>query len=259
MTPPIEVVQLGATGLSVSQLCFGTGTTGGGGRSQQSDLGLEGLSSLLLYAHERGITFWDAADGYGTHEHLARALRQVDRGSVTLTTKTTSRTAEMVAADVERFLGELKTDYIDIVLLHCLTRADWTDTASHAMDALSRCKERGLIRAVGTSCHDLGALTVSASSDWPDVNLVRINYAGEAMCGPPERVRELIEQMVISGKGVYGMKVVGGGGELTKDPARAIQYVVEQTGVHALVMGMTSRAQIDENAGLVSQSVGVGV
>ena len=127
------------------------------------------------------------------------------------------------------------------------------------MEQLDRCKQRGLIRAVGTSCHDLGALTASASSSWPDVNLVRINYAGEAMCGPPDKVRALSEQMVLDGKGVYGMKVVGGGGDLTQDPARAIQYVAEQTGVHAMVMGMTSRAQVDENAGLVQQFSAVAV
>ena len=257
--PSMDTVELGASGLKVSRLSFGTGTIGGGGRSQQSDLGLEGLSSLLLYAYDRGITFWDGADGYGTHEHLAKALAQVERSTVTLTTKTTSRNPENVAADVERFLRELKTDYIDIVLLHCLTSADWPETATAAMEQLDRCKQRGLIRAVGTSCHDLGALTASASSNWPDVNLVRINYAGAAMCGPPDQVRELIEQMVLGGKGVYGMKVVGGGGDLTRDPARAIQYVAEQTRVHAMVMGMTSRAQVDENAGLVQKFSAVGV
>ena len=250
----IEQVEFGATGLHVSQLCFGTGTNGWNGRSEQSDLGIDGLSSLLLYAHSQGITFWDSADQYGTHPHIARALQQVDRSSVVVTTKTNSRKPNEVRADVERFLRELKTDYIDIVLLHCLTSADWEETAADAMDSLSRCKEEGMIRAVGTSCHDLGALRASASSSWPDVNLVRINYAGDAMCGEPDRVCQLIDQMVMSGKGVYGMKVVGGGSDLTRDPSRAIRFVAEQTVVHAMVMGMSSREQVDENSGLVEHS-----
>jgi len=50
------------------------------------------------------------------------------------------------------------------------------------------------------------------------------------------------------------MKVVGGGSDLTRDPARAIRFVAEQTVVHAIVMGMSSREQVDENSGLVEHS-----
>ena len=99
----IEQVEFGATGLHVSKLCFGTGTNGWNSRSEQSDLGIDGLSSLLLYAHSQGITFWDSADQYGTHPHIARALQQVDRSSVVVTTKTNSRKPNEVRADVERF------------------------------------------------------------------------------------------------------------------------------------------------------------
>lgn len=86
---------------------------------------------------------------------------------------------------------------------------------------------------------------------------VRINYDGAAMCAGPERVRPLIERMVADGKGVYGMKVVGGGGDLTQDPARAIRFVCQETAVHALVMGMVSEEQVIENAGLVADAAAV--
>ena len=100
----LEPVAPGLTGLNVSPLCFGTGTQGWNHRSNQSDLGGDRLADLLQYGHERGITFWDTADQYGTHPHIAEALRRVKREEVTITSKTVSRDAAGVSNDVERFL-----------------------------------------------------------------------------------------------------------------------------------------------------------
>ena len=63
----------------------------------------------------------------------------------------------------------------------------------------------------------------------------------------------LIDQMASSGKGIYGMKVVGAGSELARDPSRAVRFVLGIPSVHALVMGMMSEAEILENIGLVDQ------
>ena len=182
----METVELGLTGISTSRLCFGTGTHGWSHRSNQGDLGIKPLSRLLRFAYDRGITFWDTADMYGTHPHVAAALKQIDRETVTITSKTVSRTAEEVRADVERFLGELETDYIDIMLLHCLTDPQWADNLAGPMDVLSEYKERGILRAVGCSCHDFDALCAASQSDWVEVNLVRINPEGHAMCASPD-------------------------------------------------------------------------
>lgn len=249
----LEKVELGLSGLSVSPLCFGTGTNGYNNRSNQSDLGLERLSDLLCYAYDRGIRFWDTADGYGTHPHIAHAHQRVGRENVTLTTKTTSREPQVVRDDIERYLRELKTDYLDIVLLHCQTQADWPERDLAAMDVLSEYKDRGIIRALGVSCHDFGAFCSAADSDWVDVVLARINYAGHAMDDTPENVASVIRRMAASGKGIYAMKVVGGGTELTKDPRKAIHYSFAVDGVHAMVLGMMDEQQIDENIGYLEE------
>ena len=158
---------------------------------------------------------------------MADALRQVGRESVTVTTKTVSRSASEVRSDVERFLAELGTDYIDILLLHCLTSADWPEEMRGPMDVLSEFKSRGQVRALGCSCHDFGALQAASECDWVDVNLVRINPAGHAMCASPDRVVPVIEAMDARGQGVYGMKVMGGGSELASHPGRAIEFVMD--------------------------------
>ena len=252
----IPRVTLGRTGLQVSQLCFGTGSHGWNGHSDQSALGVEGLADLLRHAYDRGITFWDTAHQYGTHPHVAAALRGVDRASVTIATKTTSKTEADVADDVERFCAELGTEYVDIAILHCMTLPDWTTDMAGPMEALARARDRGLVRAVGVSCHDFGALTASATTDWGDVNLVRINRAGVNMCAAPDQVVPLIAQMQRAGKGVYGMKVLGcGEGGLTADPAGALGYALDVPGIDAVVVGLVSRDQVDQIADLVSARV----
>lgn len=253
----IDQVDLGLSGLRVSRLCFGTGTNGWNKRSNQGDLGVERLAYLLRYAHERGVNFWDTADQYGTHPHVARALEEVGREEAVLTTKTTSCTGPEVKRDVERFLRELRTEYLDIVLLHCLTEAGWPTLMQGPMEVLSRFKEQGVIRALGVSCHDFGAFRTTAHTPWVDVVLARINYAGQAMDAGPEEVVPVIEAMAAAGKGIYGMKVVGGGGALTGDPEKAIRFVLGLPSVHSMVLGMMDEAQIEENIGLVGEAVAV--
>jgi aryl-alcohol dehydrogenase-like predicted oxidoreductase len=252
----METVDLGLTGLQVSRLCFGTGTNGWGGSSNQSRLGLKGLSRLLRFAYDQGVRFWDTADQYGTHPHVGAALKGLDRESVVITSKTTTRTEDGVTKDVERFLREMGTDYVDIVLLHCLTQADWPTRYPGAMEALSRAKEKGQVRAVGVSCHDFGAFQTAARTDWVEVVLARVNYAGKHMDAGPDQVVPVIEKMHAAGKGVYGMKVVGAG-DLGKDARGAIRFLMGLSCVDAFVIGMMSEAQVLENIGLIGEFEGV--
>ena len=112
---------------------------------------------------------------------------------------------------MKRFLKEIGSDYVDIVLLHCLTQHDWTARYPDAMEALAECKEQGLIRAHGVSCHDYGAFQTAAMTKWVEVVLARINYAGVSMDASPADVIRTMEQMAAFGKGIYGMKVFGEG------------------------------------------------
>lgn len=246
----MECVDFGHTGLRVSRLSIGTGTHGWGGRSDQTALGLDGLANLLRLAYDHGVNFWDAAGSYGSHPHVARALQGIPPDAVVVATKTTSRSREAVTRDVERFLRELGTDVLDIVLLHFVSQRDWPRRYAGAMQALSRAKEQGKVRAVGVSCHGLGALRAAADSDWVEVVLARINYAGVNMDGNPSEVVPLIERMYASGKAVYGMKVLGCG-QLARDPGAAIRYVFELGTVHAITIGTSRREHLLENVRLV--------
>jgi predicted aldo/keto reductase-like oxidoreductase len=234
------------TGLRVSRLAFGTGTHGWAHHSQQTALGIEGLAKLLTLGFERGVTFWDLADQYGSHPHAARALQRVPREEVVIATKTNSHNRRGVANDIDRFLEELNVDVIDIVLLHFINNARWVRRYSGAMQALTEAKDAGKVRAVGISSHNLGALRAAVTTPWVEVVLVRINYDGVNMDGSPSEVVPVIEQLHEAGKGVYGMKVLGCG-QLTSDVPRAFEYVLNLGTVHAMTVGMSSRAQLLEN------------
>jgi hypothetical protein len=68
---PSETVTLGQSGIRTSLLAMGTGTLGSGHHSNQTALGVKGLSELLLNGYDHGLRFFDCADSYGSHPHVA--------------------------------------------------------------------------------------------------------------------------------------------------------------------------------------------
>src|SRR5438067_7406717 len=96
-----DTVVLGNTGIHTSRLAMGTGTVGVGHHSHQTALGVKGLSEMLLNGYDHGLRFFDAADSYGSHPHVAEALKHVPRDKVTILTKTWARDAASARADLE--------------------------------------------------------------------------------------------------------------------------------------------------------------
>jgi aryl-alcohol dehydrogenase-like predicted oxidoreductase len=248
----MDHIPFGQTGLTVSRLGIGTGTHGWGHRSEQTALGIQGLANLLLRGYDLGVNFWDAADQYGSHPHVAEALKSVDRDEVVIVTKTTSKQKRGVAKDVDRFLKELGTDVIDVVLLHGLSRGDWPRKYSGAMAALTEAKAAGKVRAVGFSSHGLNALRAGVTEAWAEVILVRTNHVGVNMDGTPDQVEPVIRDLHAAGKAIYAMKVLGCG-RLTDDVRGAFDYVLRQGTVHALSIGTSSQQELETNVKLMEE------
>jgi len=237
-----DTVTLGRTGIQTSRLAMGTGTVGSGHHSNQTALGLGGLSRLLQNGYDNGLRFFDTADSYGSHPHVADALKHVDRSKVTILTKSWARTGPEMRADLDRFRRELNTDHLDIVLMHCVTEGDWTSRYRSAMDALSEAKEKGIIRAHGCSCHSLEALRAAAKSEWVEVDLVRINPIGSHMDADPATVVGVIREMRAAGKGIVGMKILGQG-DLRDRQNEAIRYALGLGALDAFTIGAESIAE----------------
>jgi 1-deoxyxylulose-5-phosphate synthase len=238
-------VVLGKTQIEVSRLAMGSGTHGYAGASDQTRLGLEGFSALLVDSYDRGITFWETADQYGAHAHLKRAIASVGRKNVVILTKTHARTEAQLQSDLARFLVELGTDYIDIVLLHNRQSANWTGECSGAMSALADAKQRGVIRAHGVSCHTLAALQLAARTPWVDVDLARINPAGVLMDSDPSTVISVLREMKSAGIGVIGMKILGEGA-LRGQLDAAIGHAVALDCIDGFTIGFRSRTELEE-------------
>lgn len=240
-----DTVVLGKTGIRTSRLAMGTGTVGSGHHSNQTALGVKGLSELLLNGYDHGLRFFDSADSYGTHSHVAEALKHVPRDKVTVLTKTFSRDAASARADLDRFRRELGTDYIDVCLMHCLTEGDWTERYQGVMDVLSEAKEKGIIRAHGCSCHSIKALRAAARSPWVEVDLARINPIGSHMDASPQKVVTVLREMKAAGKGIIGMKILGQS-DLRGRVDDALRYAMSLGVLDAFTIGAESKAEQED-------------
>ena len=220
-----DQVVLGKTGIKLSRLAMGSGTHGVRHSSVQARLGIHGFADLLERAYDQGVTFFETADQYGTHEHMREGMRRVGKNNVVLLTKTRALTEADTTRDVERFLRELGRDHLDVVLLHCMTSPRWTTEMAGPMAALERAKEKGLIRAHGVSCHSLEALKLAAKTPWVEVDQARINPIQAHMDADPATVIGVLGEMKQAGKGVIGMKILGQGDlaarSIARSPSRA--------------------------------------
>src|SRR5579859_2297358 len=254
---PYEVVPLGKTGLKVSRFCLGTGVHGGNRQSDATRMGKDKFESLIRGAHERGIGMFDLADLYGTHPYLLPALKGIQRDRLFIVTKIWFRPggipdAERPDADVvvQRFLKEIGTDYLDLVLLHCVESGDWPKELRKQMDLLHQLKDKGVIRAHGVSCHSIPALEAAATEPWVDSVHTRINPYGMAMDGPVEKVVPVLKKLHAAGKGVVGMKIIGEGRLRNSDEKRdaSARFVLGLGCVDVLNIGFEKVEEIDDFA-----------
>jgi 1-deoxyxylulose-5-phosphate synthase len=249
----IDKVKLGKTGLSISRVALGTGSGGWKNASNQTRLGMKKFVELSQYAYDKGIHFFDTADMYGSHTYVREALKVIPRDKVTVLTKVMTYDqkgwykAEPFGKSLDRFRLELGTEYFDIFLLHCMINGQWATEYKSYMDGLSEAKQKGIIKTVGISCHDLDAMMEAAKNPWVDVLLARINHHGAKMDGTPDKVMKVLETARMNGKGVIGMKVFGMG-ELVQDDERekSLNYVIKSGNVHCMTLGLESKEQVDD-------------
>jgi aryl-alcohol dehydrogenase-like predicted oxidoreductase len=256
---PFQVITLGMSGIKSTLLGMGTGFSG---YNRSSNITRAGVAeSIIRQAYEKGIRFFDCADSYGTHPFTAAALKGVPRESYALSTKmwvgpggipdTDRPDADVV---IDRFRKELKTDYLDMVQIHCMTDARWTDKQKKQMDILETLKAKKIIKAHGVSVHSLEAMEAAAESPWVDVIHVRINPFGEVMDkGDAAAVIPVIEKLHKAGKGVIGMKLIGNGNFKNNSEKidASLKYVLGLGTVNMIIVGFELPEQIDNYIGRI--------
>jgi len=262
---PVQKIKLGKSGIETSLIGIGTGVHAGNRTSFLTKQDKQKSLALLQHTYDKGIRNFDCADSYGTHGIVAEALAKKNREEYTLTTKIWVRGGGIPEPErpdanivIDRFRKELKTDYIDLVQIHCMVDENWTETQKKQMDILENLKAKGIIRAHGVSVHSLDAMKDAVKSPWVDVIHVRINPYGMAMDKPdPKEVVEVIQQLHKAGKGVIGMKLVGDG-KLSDDSKKiddSLRFVLGLGCVDMMIVGFEETQQIDNYIGRVEKSL----
>jgi len=251
----VDQVTLGKTGLKLSRLGMGVGSNSG---NVQRSLGADGFNRLVHYAYDQGITYIDTADSYKTHTMVRDAIKGLPREKLFIQSKMPG-VPEKPLEVLDRYRRELGVDYIDSLLTHCGTTANWDDERRRVLDAIEEAKDKKIILAHGISCHSLPALTRAAELDWVDVNLVRINPQGAHIDTPAEtwdatsdqsHLPEVLKQIKVmrqNNHGVIGMKIIGNGDFTNpEDREKSIRFTIQSGLTDAVVIGFKSPAEIDE-------------
>ncbi|MCZ2148858.1 MAG: aldo/keto reductase [Bryobacterales bacterium] len=248
-------VTLGKSNVKVTRLAFGTGSNGG---RVQRELGQEAFTKLVRHAYDRGIRFFETAESYrGMPEMLATALKGIPRDSYKLMTKYSTPASGDPAPKIDLFRRQLNTEYIDILLLHCLRPPTWKEDYRSLEDGFSEAKEKKVILAHGASVHGLPALRTLPGNQWLDVTLMRVNHNGTRMDTnstrdepAPGNVAEVVSharQLHGQGSGIIGMKLVGEGRFTNpEDRDASMKFVLNLGCVDAVTVGFKSPAEIDE-------------
>ena len=162
----MEFTTLGRTGLkvSVASLGCGGGSALGKARGKSEDHSV----NIVRKAMDLGVNFIDTANAYGTETIVGKAIKDVPRDQVVISTKHHGAwqgkiyTPDDVVAGLDNSLRELGTDYVDIFHLHGIA-PKFIDHALTLVPQLLKEKEKGKIRFLG--------ITESSPSDAQQVSL----------------------------------------------------------------------------------------
>ncbi len=254
---------LGSTGIQVSALGLGTVKLG-------RDQGVkypEGFTipddraarSLLDEARELGINLVDTAPAYGNSEERLGNLLQGQRQQWIICSKvgedfdhgvsSFNFSAEHTRFSVQRSLQRLRSDYIDLVLVH----SDGNDLhiieQMGTLQALAELKSEGLIRAFGMSTKTVAGGQAAAQES--DVVMLTYNLA-------QREEKAVLDCCARLGVGAVIKKALASGhlAEDCSDPVQAsMDLVFAHPGTSAAIVGTINPAHLAGNVAAVRRAL----
>ncbi len=253
--------KLGRTGLQVSALGLGTVKLGRD-RAVKYPRPFQipddaAAAALLHRALGLGINLLDTAPAYGTAEERLGRLLASGRDRWVIGTKAgeefDAATGESrydfspgaISASLDRSLQRLRTDRVEIVLLHSDGRDAWIIEESGALGALEAAKARGKVRAIGISTKTpLGAHAAIHTGRF-DVVMLTLN--------PRERDDlPALHAAHARGIGVLIKKPLAGG---HASAAESLRFVLGEPGVSAAIVGTIDPAHLEANVKAASEAL----
>ncbi|OGD47840.1 hypothetical protein A3K69_05870 [Candidatus Bathyarchaeota archaeon RBG_16_57_9] len=264
------------TGLTVSRLCYGTEPftfkKGPEGAKTQGDVDPPEAGRRLAEAHRLGVDFWDTSDDYGTHPHVAEGLRLVPRSEVVVADKTNAHTYEEGLRALDMSLGDLGTEYVDIMFLHIVPprpveRLDASDrpyvcgplsSRTGALRAFLEAKEAGRVRATALSTHSTETLRQVLEVPEIDVVCAPLNVAGAYLDDGTQQDRlDALRALHEDGRFVYVIKILNAG-RLRDRADEAIRYAFRfHEFIDAWNIGMYDAADVRSNLRLLNEMLGL--
>jgi 1-deoxyxylulose-5-phosphate synthase len=246
-------VTLGRSNVKVTRLAFGTGSMSG---QVQQSLGQEKFTSLVRYAYDRGIRFFETSESYGdTPRMLGVALKGLPRESYRIMTKVTTFHQVDPHAKLEELRRGIDTEYVDIMLLHWQHTATWPSDTAHWQDAILAAEQKKTIVSHGASVHGLPALRQVPGNKFVNVAMIRVNHNGTRMdaeipdgpdLGNVNEVVQHVKQVRKEGMGVVSMKLIGEGVFNREDRQKAMRFAFQNAGVDCVTVGYKNTAEVDE-------------
>ncbi len=148
--------KVGNTNIEISSLCLGCMGFGDSSMYKWSS-GFEDTKNIIAYAIDKGVNFFDTANQYSngtSEEYLGRSLKElgINRDKVVIASKVFFNegglSKQAINREIEGTLDRLKTDYLDLYIIH---RFDYNVPIEETMEALNNLVKQGKVRALGSS------------------------------------------------------------------------------------------------------------
>jgi uncharacterized protein len=229
----------GNTGLETSILGFGG--------FHLLEIPVEEAEYLLNSYLDAGGNYIETAASYGNGESERKIGKCVShrRDEYILATKTGERTKEKCLASLEQSLLNLKTDHVDLFIMHAVGTMEELDqilAPGGALEGALQAKQEGKIRNIGISMHGQPDVLIRALKEYPfDAVMTTINYYDHFNF--PEIQTELLPLALKNNTAIILMKPVGDG-LLWRSAREAFCYAFSQR-VSIVVAGINNREMLE--------------
>ena len=233
----MQYTTLGKTGLNISRMGFG-------GIPIQK-VNVQTVRALVERMAQEGVNYIDTARAYTVSEaYLGEALEGM-RDRFVLATKSTARTKEAMAADIETSLRNLRTDYIDLYQVHNPSEKDFDTVLAPggALEALMEAKAAGKIGHIGVTAHLSQVFERALTLDWVETIMFPYNIVETQGV---ELMRRCSEKNI----GFICMKPLAGGA--LEDAELALRFVLQNPDVTVVIPGMYDEREIAQNLAAVN-------
>jgi aryl-alcohol dehydrogenase-like predicted oxidoreductase len=261
----MKKITLGTTNIAISPAGLGTVKFG---RNQKINYPTsfdlpsdQTINELLGYAKELGINLLDTAPAYGISEERLGKLLKNQRHEWVISSKAGEEfingeshydfSPTAIRTSVERSLKRLKTDFIDILLIHSNGDDKKIILEDGALDVLDTLKKEGLIRAYGMSTKTIegGILAIDQGADTIMVTFNPVNHDEKPVIQYAHEKNKaiFIKKAFASG---HLQKIIG------DDPIQtAIDFILKEQGVTSIILGTFNKEHLKHNIHCINNNI----